>query len=136
MMMMMMMMMRKRRRSSSRTRRSRGAQGEVPWTTAIMTLKIVRRPRPKPLMTTRRIIQLISSKYYHLLVQRRLRQKYKILEFYARILSQKRICGSSLIRSFMPWTTRTGSDGSREGCMGAAACACSHAQFPVRYSKS
>ncbi len=48
--------------------------------------------------------------------------KYKILESCSSLetLRQKRTCGSSLVRrSFMSGTTRTGRDGSREGCIGA-----------------
>ena len=44
---------------------------------------------------------------------------YKILDR-ARVLRQMRTYRTSLVRrSFMPGTTRTGRDGSREGCMGA-----------------
>ena len=48
--------------------------GAVALDDSEVTMKRVRRPRPTPLMTTRRMIQLIPSNYYHLLVQRRLRQ--------------------------------------------------------------
>ena len=111
--------------------------------TAIMTVKRVRRTLPTPLMTTRRMIQMFpSDKYYHMLVQRRLRQDIRFSN-HARVLKQKRPCGSSWARrSCMTRTTRTdatGRDGSREECMGATStrcCACSHSQFFVRYSKS
>jgi len=71
------------------------------------------------MMTIRRMIQLIPSNYYLLLVQRRLRQDIRFSNR-ARVLRQMRTYRTSLVRrSFMPGTTRTGRDGSREGCMGA-----------------
>ena len=84
-----------------------------------MTIFRVRRPRPTPLMTTRRMIKLIPSNYYHLLVQRSLRQDIRFSNR-ARVLRQIRTYRTLLVRgSFMPWTTRTGRHGSRQGCMGA-----------------
>jgi len=88
-------------------------------TTAIVTIFRVRRPQPTPLMTTRRMIKLIPSNYYHLLVQRSLRQDIRFSNR-ARVLRQIRTYRTLLVRgSFMPWTTRTGRHGSRQGCMGA-----------------
>ena len=90
-------------------------------------------PRPTPLMTTLRMIQLVPSKYYHLLVQRRLRQDIRFSN-HARDLRQMRTCRTSLVRlSFMPGTTRTSRDGAREGALAqpqrARCYACSHSQF-------
>jgi len=81
----------------------------------------VRRARSMILVTvtTQWMIQLIPTKYYHLLVQRRLRQGIRFSN-HAQVLRRMRTCRTSLVsRSFMPGTTRTGRDGWRGGCIGA-----------------
>ena len=61
-MMMMMRRSRSRSRTRSRTRRSRESQGgRVPWTTVIMTLKRVKRPRPDPDPAAQQVLSFVGA---------------------------------------------------------------------------